>query len=182
MGVKNITSPSAYDLLADLKYLATPTVEELKLLEIHKKEIPVILQNLKNQQIEKTKKENIMTEEIKTKKCSKCGEVKPITEFYKSNHTSDGYYCQCKLCHNSYSKKTYNQTKSSKYDINYAQFFKTEPTEQQNIPILLDNNTIKSSNNELFKDYLKIKIQSAKDLITKLQGKIETYQEILEEI
>ncbi len=55
-------------------------------------------------------------------------------------------------------------------------------TEQQNIPILLDNNTIKSSNNELFKDYLKIKIQSAKDLITKLQGKIETYQEILEEI
>ena len=40
-------------------------------------------------------------------------------------------------------------------------------TEQQNIPILLDNNTIKSSNNELFKDYLKIKIQSAKDLITK---------------
>lgn len=150
MGVKNITSPSAYDLLANLKYLATPTQEELQLLEIHKQEIPIILQNLKMLQNENTEKENKMTKEIKTKKCSKCGTVKPITEFYKCNRTSDGYGYLCKVCHNSYNKKSRNQAKSP--------------------------------NNNFFKDYLKIKIQSAKDLMTKLQTKIETYQEILEEI
>lgn len=35
---------------------------------------------------------------LKTKKCNKCGEVKPLTEFYTSNKTKDGRDTQCKKC------------------------------------------------------------------------------------
>jgi len=35
---------------------------------------------------------------IKSKRCSKCGESKPVTDFYSSTSNSDGYTCHCKLC------------------------------------------------------------------------------------
>ena len=37
-------------------------------------------------------------EEIKTKKCSKCREIKSIGEFYKNNSRKDGLYAYCKEC------------------------------------------------------------------------------------
>lgn len=40
-------------------------------------------------------------EELKEKKCSKCGEVKPINEFYTDKSKRDGYKYGCKLCCNS---------------------------------------------------------------------------------
>ncbi len=36
---------------------------------------------------------------VETKKCTKCGEVKPITEFYK-RHDRDGTRSHCKKCEN----------------------------------------------------------------------------------
>lgn len=33
------------------------------------------------------------------KRCSKCHELKPETEFYKDKRTRDGLKCQCKKCH-----------------------------------------------------------------------------------
>lgn len=33
------------------------------------------------------------------KRCSKCHELKPETEFYKDKRTKDGLKCQCKKCH-----------------------------------------------------------------------------------
>ena len=42
--------------------------------------------------------------EMTTKKCSKCGEVKPISEFYKSSSSKDGYQSYCKYCMNHLSK------------------------------------------------------------------------------
>jgi hypothetical protein len=30
--------------------------------------------------------------------CTKCGEKKPITEFYKASHLSRGYFPNCKEC------------------------------------------------------------------------------------
>jgi hypothetical protein len=32
------------------------------------------------------------------KECSKCGEVKPFTEFHKNSCNKDGYNYQCKVC------------------------------------------------------------------------------------
>ena len=37
---------------------------------------------------------------METKKCSNCGEVKPINEFYKHKSRKDGLYSQCKCCAN----------------------------------------------------------------------------------
>lgn len=32
------------------------------------------------------------------KKCNKCGEVKPVTEYYKDNRCKDGLKYNCKIC------------------------------------------------------------------------------------
>ena len=32
------------------------------------------------------------------KKCSKCKQEKPFTEFYKGKHKPDGYQNECKTC------------------------------------------------------------------------------------
>jgi len=47
---------------------------------------------------------------ITEKRCSKCGEVKPLNEFYKSNTIKDGYYIHCKQCDKNKST-TYKHTK-----------------------------------------------------------------------
>ena len=35
---------------------------------------------------------------MKTKRCSKCGEVKPINEFHKNKANKDGHRYSCKIC------------------------------------------------------------------------------------
>ena len=37
---------------------------------------------------------------IKYKKCAKCAQFKPLSEFYRSKRTKDGLYCYCKKCSN----------------------------------------------------------------------------------
>jgi len=44
--------------------------------------------------------EKITLLDIKTKKCSKCGEIKELGEFYKRKSSKDGYGCECKSCRN----------------------------------------------------------------------------------
>lgn len=39
-----------------------------------------------------------MAETIISKRCSKCKEIKPITEFYKNRSTKDGCHSWCKSC------------------------------------------------------------------------------------
>ncbi len=34
--------------------------------------------------------------------CTKCGNLKPLSEFYKDKRNTDGLKSQCKTCHNSY--------------------------------------------------------------------------------
>ena len=47
--------------------------------------------------------------EIETKKCGRCGETKPVSEFYVSQNNRDGYDKYCKEC-----KKQYNQERYAK--------------------------------------------------------------------
>lgn len=39
-----------------------------------------------------------MTEQLKTKKCTKCGNIKPITNFGPTNKSKDGHKSWCKAC------------------------------------------------------------------------------------
>ena len=52
--------------------------------------------------------------EIDTKKCCKCGEVKPTTEFYKNIKSADGYDTYCKECRRSLGREFYAKKISQK--------------------------------------------------------------------
>ena len=47
--------------------------------------------------------------EMRMKKCSKCGEVKPITDFYAMKGMRDGYRNECKRCHLAARKLRYDE-------------------------------------------------------------------------
>ena len=54
-----------------------------------------------------------MSEQIISKRCSKCKEIKPFFEFHKNRKRKEGYQYYCKICNNVCAKK-YHQTKKSK--------------------------------------------------------------------
>lgn len=48
---------------------------------------------------------------IATKKCSHCGETKPITEFNKNSKTKDGLKSWCRQCSSEYNALRYSKSK-----------------------------------------------------------------------
>jgi len=50
------------------------------------------------------------------KKCNKCAEVKPLTEFYKHKKNKDRLSYTCIVCHNSIRKEYYQQNKQKEID------------------------------------------------------------------
>jgi hypothetical protein len=52
-----------------------------------------------------------MTEEAMMKRCSKCGEVKPLTEFYKDLSKKDGFRNDCKSCFSRRRREYYAENK-----------------------------------------------------------------------
>jgi hypothetical protein len=36
---------------------------------------------------------------VESKTCTKCGEVKPLSEFRRNKSKKDGFACECKVCH-----------------------------------------------------------------------------------
>ena len=44
-----------------------------------------------------------------TKRCTKCGEEKPLSEFYRNQKTHDGRASQCKGCRLEYARKHYEE-------------------------------------------------------------------------
>ena len=51
-----------------------------------------------------------MVEEVQTKQCPRCGEVKPLTRFHARKDSADGANSQCKTCVSAYGK-VYRQVK-----------------------------------------------------------------------
>lgn len=62
------------------------------------------------------------------KRCSKCHELKPETEFYKDKRTKDGLKCQCKKCHCKTSVATRDKNKHRKSNKEYMRRkYQSEP-------------------------------------------------------
>jgi len=54
-----------------------------------------------------------MPDTIQTKRCTKCKQIKPLSEFYKSRRNPDGLHSWCKSCVNA-ALKAYWQTQAGK--------------------------------------------------------------------
>ena len=54
-----------------------------------------------------------MSKTIITKQCTKCKQIKPLSEFSKHHVTKDGYQYNCKTCFSKYHKE-YHQTEHGK--------------------------------------------------------------------
>ena len=77
-----------------------------------------------------------MVEQITSKKCSKCKEIKPVSEFWKSSYSKDGLKGSCKSCQIMYQRnyretdrgkaKTKRYYKSEKGKATQKRFFKSE--------------------------------------------------------
>ena len=63
-----------------------------------------------------------MTEEIRTKRCSKCGQVKSLSEFYNQKSQKEGKSPSCKQCAKEYQRKYQagNQSRIRKQQAEYA--------------------------------------------------------------
>ena len=51
------------------------------------------------------------------KRCTKCGEIKPFSEFHRDARTKDGLMCQCKACRHKYHEQ--NREKTIEYNRKY---------------------------------------------------------------
>lgn len=79
-----------------------------------------------------------MAEQIISKKCSRCKEIKPISEFSKSLKEKDGRQTYCKLCQKKYAHskkgktahKYYHQSKKGK--ARHKRYKKSEKGRQSN--------------------------------------------------
>jgi uncharacterized protein YlaI len=60
------------------------------------------------------------------KNCTKCGEQKPLSEFYKSTKAYDGLQARCKICHNIVTKD-YNYRNKKKRNL-YSKKYNIEKT------------------------------------------------------
>jgi flagellar biosynthesis GTPase FlhF len=67
------------------------------------------------------------------KKCSKCGEVKPLTEFYKHESTKDRLFTYCKVCKNKQNKE-YRENNPEKVKETRKKYYKNnlEKIKEQN--------------------------------------------------
>lgn len=204
--------PNAHELLQDLFYLATPTLEEERLCQIHKHEIPAILAGLKHQ--EQIEKYIVKTE---TKICTRCGEEKSIEEFAKKDKEKYRNYCkQCdaervrksyqkhkkredkqmtepvetitKICTKCGKEKPldeFNADKRGKYGHKSIcrECEKVQKSEYRASVKSCTPEPLKQSfDTDNFKRYLMSQIEFSKNVIQKMQGRIEAYQELISEL
>ena len=63
---------------------------------------------------------------METKKCGKCGEVKPISEFHKNKYTKDGLRYCCKEC-----GKEYRENNTEKLKEYLREYRKNNPEKEK---------------------------------------------------
>lgn len=57
------------------------------------------------------------TPDTRTKKCSECGRVLPISEFHKKKNSKDGYQAMCRSCKAEYGKAWYAMNKNKRKKV-----------------------------------------------------------------
>lgn len=57
------------------------------------------------------------TPDARTKKCSECGRVLPISEFHKKKDSKDGYQAMCRSCKAEYGKAWYAMNKPKRKKV-----------------------------------------------------------------
>lgn len=67
-----------------------------------------------------------MEEAIKVKKCTKCGKIKPVTEFNKRKASKDGYTYRCKECEAAQARAYYKKKKRRQKMKEYYEKHKEE--------------------------------------------------------
>ncbi len=229
--------PTAHDLLKDLFYLATPTLEEEKLCQMHKHEIPAILNSLKadceqraegahgcvEQAEQPADPFNASNQEGKyivkkaTKVCTRCGKEKSLEEFAKKNKEKLRGYCKqcdaerqrnfyknnkkredkqmtesvktitkiCTKCGKEKSLEEFNNDKRGKYGCKSIcrECEKVQKSEYRaSIKTCTPEPLKPHFDTDNFKRYLMSQIEFSKNVIQKMQGRIEAYQELISEL
>lgn len=64
------------------------------------------------------------------KKCTECGELKPLTEFHKDSRLKSGYRAKCKICRHRVEYKYQKKGREKKYNLTKKQL-KTLHKEQK---------------------------------------------------
>ena len=90
-----------------------------------------------------------------SKKCFKCGEVKPLSEFYKHKMMADGHLNKCKDCARRDSKnhrmenideiRAYDRARGNRQDKNYLRKYREKYPNKYKAHNLVNNN-IRSGN------------------------------------
>ncbi len=108
-------------------------------------------------------KEDSLKEAVRTKKCSKCGEVKEISEFNKNKYTKDGLRCQCRDCGKEYyeaNKEQIIERSKEYYEDNKEQIKERSKKYQEN-------------NKEKRKEYIEEYRKNNKEKIAKTQKRYD---------
>lgn len=71
--------------------------------------------------------ENVINENEQTKRCTKCGEIKPLSEFHKCKIFKDGLSYTCKLCKKEYNKALNQTPEKKEYDKRYFKEYYKDP-------------------------------------------------------
>lgn len=69
---------------------------------------------------------------METKKCSRCGEIKPLSEFYKNKRHKDGLHSNCKKCHTSWTTKEQHQAYYRTWAKNHPEAVKKHRADAHN--------------------------------------------------
>ena len=68
--------------------------------------------------------ETMLKTTASTKPCTKCGELRPLTEFYTDKRARDGKKSNCKTCHNTYSRNWAKENEERTREISLKSYYR----------------------------------------------------------